>query len=106
MNIVFTVNNSYISQLLCVIVSILENNKTKINFYVLHSDITAENQEKFEKLKNKYKNFDITFLQIDDSKVESLPRTISYISKECYYRYLIADILKKDKALYLDADTD
>lgn len=106
MNIVFAANSAYADILATAITSVLENNKKEnISFFILTADFSDENKAMLGKLKKRYANFDISYLSPDLSNFSNLPISINYISKETYFRYLIADLLpNKDKALYLDAD--
>lgn len=104
MNIAFTIDNKYIIQLMTTIVSILENNNLPINFFILHSNISNINKQKLSELEFKYPNGTINFINIDENKFNTLPITIDYIGTISYYRYIIADIINEEKALYLDSD--
>ena len=104
MNIIFAINRNYISQLLCTIVSILENNGGNIDFYILHSDLSEDDETSFYVLNKKYSNFKLHFISVDNANIKALPVTIDYISQVTYYRYIAADLIPAEKALYLDAD--
>lgn len=107
MNIVFSANEGYANHLGVAIMSILENNTrhNKITFYILTVDISKNNQVKLKRLCARYKNVTIRFIYIDDKVFDNFPLNIKHITKEAYFRYLIADILPIiKKVLYLDVD--
>ncbi len=55
---------------------------------------------------SRYKNAKIQFHKIDDSRFEKFGLTIEHITKETYFRYMIAEVLPNiDNVLYLDGDT-
>ena len=106
MDIFFAVNNDYVSKLCVTIFSILENNQqTPISFYVLNTNITNKSKKELEKLINRYSNANIEYIQVDFSLFENFKTSIEYISKETFFRYIIADVAPNlKKCLYLDAD--
>ena len=106
MNIFFAINDKYIKQLCVTIVSILENNKDEfIHFYILSSDLTEKSKNKILKIKKRYQNWDISFINPDINLFKNLKLNLHHISIDTYFRYVIADVAQHiDKALYLDAD--
>ena len=106
MNIAFCINNAYTDKVAVVITSLLKNHPNAfLNIYIFSSDLTEHNLIRLNKLHLKYKNFSIHRVDVPADKFDSLKLNIEYISKETYFRYLIADLLPNiDKILYLDAD--
>ena len=106
MNIFFAVNDTYAEQLCVSIVSVLENNKDEqFHFFILSRDFSSKSKQQVEKLKKKYKNWEISYICPDENLFKNLKLNIPYITIETYFRYVIADIAPKlDKVLYLDAD--
>ena len=107
MNIVFSADEKYAQHLGVAVMSILEHNtsNSKINFYILTVDISKKSQEMLEMLINNYGDVKINFIFINDEVFDNFPLNIKRITKEAYFRYLIADVLPKcKKALYSDAD--
>jgi len=105
-SICFCINDLYSQHLGVVLTSILYNNPNSFfDFYVLTNDITDLNKRKLLSLNEKYKNFEIKFINVDKSLFKNLKITIDYISIETYFRYILADLLPQlDKILYLDVD--
>ncbi len=87
------------------IASICDNTKSYCEFYILDGGILEENKSKICKLKKKFSNFSIEFLNIDlDTHFNDLPET-QYISKSMYSRFLIPELKPEiDKAIYSDVD--
>ena len=106
-NFCYASDNSYIAPTTVSITSLLENNTAKnINVHILYSDISEENRMRVSCLENRYKHAKIIFHKIDAEAFDKCNISISHISKETYYRYLIANLLSDiDKILYLDGDT-
>lgn len=89
------------------ITSLLENNvHSKIVVHILYSDLSEATKARLSAFENRYKNTKIIFHKIDDSRFEKFGLTIEHITKETYFRYMIADVLPNiDSVLYLDGDT-
>ncbi len=103
-NIVFAVNDNYVYQLCVAITSILENN-SRIHFFVMSCDLTPDSVEKIKHLVAKYHTSRVDFITPDITMFQDLKLNIPHISVETYFRYVIADMLPNiDKCLYLDAD--
>ena len=79
--------------------------KENSHLIVLSKNYSLKNKKKEEKLKKKYKNWEISYICPDENLFKNLKLNIPYITIETYFRYVIADIAPKlDKVLYLDAD--
>jgi lipopolysaccharide biosynthesis glycosyltransferase len=105
-NIALCMNSKYVMPSVVCITSILENNKTPIDFYILYSSLKNEEIKSIEKLIKKYNdNNSLISIKIDENNNLSGP--INGRSKEAYYRLLIPTVLPKivDRCLYLDGDT-
>lgn len=86
------------------IVSIVKNTKSFIDFYILDGGILKRNKRKIFKIKNRYNNFSIEFIDMKYAGLERFPN-IEHYSLNTFSRYFIPD-LKPDlnKILYLDVD--
>lgn len=104
MNILFAVDENYLAPLYTLINSIVCNNKVKINFYLLYSDISKESLDKLklyiERKGNTLKPILVNTNIFDNAYL------ISYITKVSFYRLLVSDLIPNDvdRILYLDAD--
>lgn len=99
------VSRNFFDPLSVMLTSLLENNQQHmINFHVLHSDFTQEDIDKFDLLFTKYKNVDLKFIELDESKLVGLP-LLQHFKISTYFRILAPSVLNEyDKILYLDAD--
>lgn len=98
-------DNNYAPFVATTMVSILENTKSFIDFYVLDSGITEENQEKICTLKEKYSHFSIEFLKIDVEKHFRGFDVPGYLNLSTYSRFLIPTLKPElGKVLYIDTD--
>lgn len=109
MNIVYTLNNKFVPQVAASITSICENNRKnkKIDFYLLHTDISKNNQAKLKKYVNKY-NRNIHFIQLDNlNKYFDFNFDTNGWNPVILARLLIGQLMPKNiqKILYLDGDT-
>jgi len=104
--VAFAVNDGYVDWLGVTILSILESNyRSSFQFFVLSSDMTEMSKHKLLSLGAIYKNFQISFIVLDDTVFGDFPLRIKHISKEAYFRYVLPDVLPGyDKVLYLDSD--
>ncbi len=108
-NICFTTDNNYISNLSRTLCSILSNaNKTDtFDIFILESNISNDNKNKFLKFFNN-EFCKINFVNINTNLFNKFPnyKFCPHIPKMGYSRLLIADLLNDiDKIIYLDCDT-
>ncbi len=105
-SICFCINDLYSQHLGVVLTSILKNNTDSyFQFFVLTNDISDKNKKIIDKLKNKYKNYEVNYINVDKNIFKNFNITIDYISIETYFRYILADLLPNmEKILYLDVD--
>ena len=101
MNILVTINKSYLRYFLSMINSLCDNNKQEIFVYIVSNDI--ENYHL--KNQNLPKNLSYQIIRFDDNLISGAP-TIKWWTKEVYYRLFAKDYLPKnlDRILYLDCD--
>jgi lipopolysaccharide biosynthesis glycosyltransferase len=101
MNVVFATDRGYLQHLAVALASLLEKNNG-MNIYIINNDISGADWKKLQKL-FAGKNSHLIDSKIDDCRIESLI-IHSHFTKANYYRLFIPDIVKGDRALYLDAD--
>lgn len=106
-NICYATNESFAPYMAVSITSLLENNAScNVVVHILHSDLSEATKARLSAFENRYKNAKIIFHKIDDSRFEKFGLTIEHITKETYFRYMIAEVLPNiDCVLYLDGDT-
>lgn len=112
--IVFAVNNSYVKQVATVIASILKCGNVNViyKFYILQTDISAENQQLLTTYMKTFPNGFIEFIDmckfVENVNLESFMSRregYTYISSETYFRFYLAEIFRNyNKVIYLDAD--
>lgn len=106
-NICYATNESFAPYMAVSITSLLENNAShSVVVHILHSDLSEATKARLSAFETRYKNAKIIFHKIDDSRFEKFGLTIEHITKETYFRYMIAEVLPNiDSVLYLDGDT-
>jgi lipopolysaccharide biosynthesis glycosyltransferase len=101
MNVVFAADRGYMQHLAVAVASLLENN-SGMNIYIINNDLSANDWKKLKKISTG-KDSNLIDAKIDDRQIENL-LTNSYFTKAMYYRLFIPEIVKGEKALYLDSD--
>jgi lipopolysaccharide biosynthesis glycosyltransferase len=101
LNIVFATDRGYLQHLAVALASLLENN-SGMNIYVINNDISSTDWKRLEKL-FVGKDSNLIDAKINDRQIENLI-THSYFTKATYYRLFVPDVVKGDRALYLDVD--
>lgn len=107
MDICYATNESFAPYMAVSITSLLENNSSRnVVVHILHSDLSEATTARLKMFETRYKNAKIQFHKIDDSRFEKFGLTIGHITRETYFRYMIAEVLPNiSRVLYLDGDT-
>lgn len=96
--------NTYAPFLATTITSIVKNTESFIDFYILDGGISKRNKQKILKIKNKYDNFSVDFIDMKYASLERFPN-IGHYSLNTFSRYFIPDLQPGlNKILYLDVD--
>lgn len=107
-NIAFNSDDNYAPYLIILLERILSLRASEypIKFYILDGGICHKNKNyMYEKIIQKHKNADISFIKIDIEEYDGLPKTVDYISPITYARLNITEYLKEiNKVIYLDID--
>ena len=81
------------------------------NLYVLHDNITEENQQKLKETIRKFKNCNLTFVNVQEKWGEAVKnlfnqtRCQGHYSKEIYYKFLLPQLFPQyDKVILTDVD--
>jgi lipopolysaccharide biosynthesis glycosyltransferase len=108
--IVTASNNRFVPYMAVMLQSLIENTdcSNKYEIFIMHMEITVENQEKIKILTKEYPYISIKFynmmMDVAAFKFEC-SEYVSHLTNETYYRILIHKIFSKyDKILYLDGD--
>lgn len=98
-------DNNYSPFVATTILSIMDNTKSFVEFYILDGGIYEENKDKIRNIKQKFSNLSIEFIKIDTEKeFKNFPTRIHF-SIDMYTRYLIPKLKPKlDKVIYSDVD--
>lgn len=103
MNIALCTDDNYALPCMITIVSILENNKDEnCVIFVLTDSLNYKNEELFRYLSNYYSQ-EIRVIKIDCNTFSNL-KVRSRYPKSMYYRFLLPELVKENKILYLDCD--
>jgi lipopolysaccharide biosynthesis glycosyltransferase len=105
MNIVLCLNSGYVMPSSVCILSVLQNNKCDINFYVIHSGLSSSEINFLNKvIKDENPKSSLFPICVGETAFDNSP-TFGR-SKEAFYRLLIPDLLPKEvkRCLYLDGD--
>ena len=107
-NICLSTDDNYIHHTATVVASVLSNAKRKDNyhFYILSTQLSDENKQKFDKLK-KIKDCQIDYPELDEQSLTPF-KTVkmhSHLTLAAFNRLLIPMLFpKSDKMIYLDSD--
>ncbi|MBR1649188.1 MAG: glycosyltransferase [Alphaproteobacteria bacterium] len=108
MDIFFATDDKFAEYLSVAMASILATARPKDyhRFYILDGGVSEANKKHIANLK-KIKDFYLEYIKVDDDLFKDCPMTkeCAHISRQTYYRYIIAKVKPDlDKALYLDGD--
>ena len=104
----FAADDKYVRYMMVTMKSLIANATAGYEYrlYVLHTDISAENQAVVKKMETS--NCKVSFVDVREElkKFEKKISLRDYYSATTYYRVLIADMFPEyDKVLYIDSDT-
>jgi lipopolysaccharide biosynthesis glycosyltransferase len=108
MNICLASDRNYLHYLYITIASILKSSlkDEEINIFILQSDFDTNARSILNRLK-KTRNFNLEFIDIDETQLSDCKLEGYHLPLQTYYRYLIADLKPElDKIIYLDVDTE
>ncbi|MDR3289845.1 MAG: glycosyltransferase family 8 protein [Rickettsiales bacterium] len=102
-SIFLSANDDYAKYAAITMASILYNTNSFVDFYIMSDYISPENQVKIKKLKEKFYNFSVEFLNVDDDIFKKFNTWCGNFAP--YNRFLIP-MLKPNinRAIYLDVD--
>ena len=104
--IILATDENYVPQTSVTIISILENNKNLFfDIYILVPfKFQVETEKKFALIKEQYKNFDITYIEMKDAFSDA-KLNIKHITSPTFYRLMAPSLFPQyRKVIYLDSD--
>jgi len=105
-NICIASGDVYWNYMATLIVSILKTSKISdsFHFYILCNQVDNKYKDYLKTLK-KFKDFEVTFFDVDIKEFEKFPNAGKHITNATYFRYKIAELCPDiDKIIYLDCD--
>jgi lipopolysaccharide biosynthesis glycosyltransferase len=102
-------NNNYVIPASVAFYSMLENANPeyKYNLYILHSDITEENQDKLQQTITNFNNSSLTFINMQEKFKDLFENTVvkGHYSKEMFYKFLAPSTFPQyEKIIISDVD--
>lgn len=98
-------DNNYAPFVATTIASICDNTESFVDIYILDGGISKENQKKILKVKEKFSNLSLKFIEVNVDRVFKNIKTKNHLSLSAYSRLLIPKLKPQiDKAIYLDVD--
>ncbi len=105
-NVCICINNKYIPFAGVTITSILYHTKCFIKFYIIHTDCTKEQINRFKKYFKDFQNASFDFIKIGiDKELTEFPQKQNYISKDACARLIFPNLKSNVKrVIYTDVD--
>ena len=105
--IVFSCNDYFVPYAAVTVQSLLEHTNEKNNYdiIILHTNVSADNQQHLKKLTHNAKNVSMRFVNIIELTNDMLWVANNHITVESFYRLFIPHLFNQyEKLLYLDCD--
>jgi lipopolysaccharide biosynthesis glycosyltransferase len=104
--IFFVSDDKYAAYTATAMTSILHNTDSFIEFYIVSNKINKLNKRRIESPKNKFNNFSIEFISVDENKIFEGFRIVNNRFPLEVYLKLLTSTLKPDvdRLIYLDSD--
>ena len=105
-NIALSFNDGYAEQATTMLYSLLENNQGhSFQIFIFYNDLKPCSKEKILSSFSKFSNFEIEWMVIDGSLIQSFIRRRGHVNEYAYTRIFMPMLLDKvDRFLYLDCD--
>ena len=98
-------DNRYVIPAGVAFLSMLENANRSFFYklYILHTDITEENQDKLKSIVSQFENASLEFINMDNRFTELFSQTIfkGHYSKEIYFKFLAPSIFPQYKKIII-----
>lgn len=104
----FACDNKFVPYMMVTLKSLIDNASPKRDYriHVLHTDISAKNQELVKTLENDYCKVEFNDVSRQLEQIAKKIALRDYYSATTYYRLFIADMFPEyDKVAYIDSDT-
>ncbi len=102
--ICYVINQNYIGQFKVSALSLLLNTKEVVQFHIIKSNLTVEDQKDIMRFLERYDS-SVAFYSLCDDLFKGLPKMSYDQTYTAYYKIFIPNVLSDlDRVLYLDAD--
>ncbi|MBQ7673462.1 MAG: glycosyltransferase family 8 protein [Alphaproteobacteria bacterium] len=104
-NVCLSTNDAWAPFAAVTIASIMSNTKSRVHFFILHTNLSNNNIAKISAISKKYTNAQIEYISIDKEKLQEFSVDIRYISNDAFSRLLFPNLCSRvDKVIYTDVD--
>lgn len=104
-NVSLASDDKYCKYMATAMLSMLENTKAKINFFIFDAGIRQCVKDKIAGMLKKY-NSTIKYVTLDEKTLSLMPPTGSHLTMAIYYRLFAASLIPEaDRLIYTDCDT-
>ena len=104
-NVCLSTNDAWAPFAAVTIASIVCNTKSRVHFFILHTNLSSNNISKISAISKKYTNAQIEYISIDNERLQKFNVDIPYISSDAFSRLLFPNLCSSiNKVIYTDVD--
>lgn len=110
LNILYTINSSYVDIMLVSLISVIENNlHIKIYFHIIYDNLSLNDFHKIDNIINRYNNVNIKYYDFKEFNIKQFNindwRETQIANARLFFQSILKDIGSMNNLLYLDGDT-